>query len=151
MKSVKELPKRFPALSEVEARAYSDGIGPFITSRATFRFDPSRGWNTFALNLEAGDFVVTDFLDTVKGGQAYNNPPLPARYLTRELVAAALSVHINHLRAEFKRLTAEQTPEHVAQQLKIKSRKNANARQQTVRVLIRESTDYSARYTNGIS
>ncbi len=129
IKSAKDLPKRCPRLTAEQFAAYTTASVPVITSRETFTMDLSRPWS-FGLNQEAADFFITDFLRAIAGG-AFDRPPIPPRYLTREQIARALKGHIDYLTAEFRRLTRELTEEERREQKARAEKRKATTRQST--------------------
>ncbi|KAI0779618.1 hypothetical protein C8Q74DRAFT_1217087 [Fomes fomentarius] len=128
--TMKDLPVPVPALTEDEAKQYSDARGPVITSCAEFKIDLSRGWKTFRLNQEAADFFITDFLNAVAGGE-YSTTPIPTRYLKRMFVASAVSAHVDYLKVKFSKLMKKATPDNKDKWMKELLRRRAATRQQT--------------------
>ncbi len=128
IKHVKELPKKFPALTEIQIKAYTDSVEPVITSRDNFFMDFTHPLKTFVPNKIAADFFIEDFLAAVAGG-LYKDPPIPPHYLTKTQIFIALEGHVGHLRSQFLKYMQPVTPENILKQQRREAAQAATSRQ----------------------
>ncbi len=132
-KTIKSLPVKFPKTTKEEVEAYESHHGDFITPE-NFRIDFVRAWKKFAMNVEAREFFIVHFLESVRGG-SYMDPVIPQRFLTPKWVGKALDAHMPHLRSEFKKYAkTDKTEKDLEKEKKVKIRKRRAARQHTVRL-----------------
>ena len=129
-KHIKSLPKKHPTLTAEEVKQYDACDEDFFTPDK-FRIDFVRGWKSFNFNVEAREFFIDHFLETVQGG-AYSDPPIPTHLITRACVGRLLDAHMPHLRSEFKKYASPLTDKDLARQRRTLLRKRNASRQKTV-------------------
>lgn len=121
IKSLEQLPVKYPPLTRVEIKDYEAYSGDYITAD-NYRIDFVQGWGTFNMNKEACKFTVTDFKSALDGG-TYSNPPIPDHFRTTEHITRAINGHVKHMRAKYREFTHEETPEFLLKLKKEKERK----------------------------
>ena len=130
IKSLEQLPAKYPPMTRAEIKDYDGHDGDFITAD-NYRIDFVWGWKTFNMNKEACEFTIRDFKSALDGG-TYSDPPIPDAFRPTKRITRAINGHMKHMRAKYREFTHKETPEFLLKLKKQKERKQCTMRKHTV-------------------
>lgn len=129
----------FPRLTDKELADYRANKYPAFSEKQ-FRICFVREWARCPWNVGARQFIIDSLIDICQRKAftgVLSGPPLPRRFITQKVIAAAVDSHVRYLRTEYKNHAGPMTP---AKETKLKKRrkdKSINRRKNTVSCRLR--------------